>query len=408
MDSVHFFITMDSINTFCMSNLITCPNCNHQFSLDEVQQHKFEEKQKQLEEAMQIELAKKEELIKREMWIKAQAAAEKKFSEENKEKLVELESLKKFELEARAKEMESLRKIQEYEQIQKNLPIEIEKAKMEERKKVEEESRKQAEERTKFDVEKIKLEYEKRESELQKKLEISQKSSEELTRKLSQWSTQIQWEVQEDALKELLISSFPIDIISDVEKWIKWADIIQEVRNEFGQSIGIIAWESKNTRVWDDKWIGKLKEDRLRVNASLSVIVSSVLPKWIEKFWLYDGIWVIDWKYLREVAIVLRSQLIELKQMQNSIIWRDEKLEVVFNYLTSSRFKDKIENIITAFQEMQEQIQKERAVFEAQWKKREWILWKVLSNTSWLYGDLGGILGSKLEKVEYLELWNGV
>jgi len=57
--------------------------------------------------------------------------------------------------------------------------------------------------------------------------------------------------------------------------------------------------------------------------------------------------------------------------MQNSIIGRDEKLEVVFNYLTSSRFKDKIENIITAFQEMQEQIQKERAVFEAQWKKRE-------------------------------------
>jgi hypothetical protein len=90
---------------------------------------------------------------------------------------------------------------------------------------------------------------------------------------------QIQGEIQEDALKQLLGTHFPVDIISDVEKGIKGADLVQEVRNEFGQSIGIIAWESKNTKAWSDSWVDKLKEDRLRVNASVSVIVSSVLPE---------------------------------------------------------------------------------------------------------------------------------
>ena len=78
---------------------------------------------------------------------------------------------------------------------------------------------------------------------------------------------QIQGEIQEDALKALLESNFPIDIISDVEKGIKGADIVQEVRNEFGQSVGVIAWESKNTKAWSEGWVEKLKEDRLRVGA---------------------------------------------------------------------------------------------------------------------------------------------
>jgi hypothetical protein len=69
--------------------------------------------------------------------------------------------------------------------------------------------------------------------------------------------------------------------------------------------------------------------------------------------------------------MILRSQLIEIATLQNSLVGREERLESVFKYLTSSKFRDKMENIISAFQEMQEQIQKERAVFEVQWKKRE-------------------------------------
>lgn len=59
---------------------------------------------------------------------------------------------------------------------------------------------------------------------------------------------------------------------------------MQTVRGPRGTVVGIIAWESKNTKAWSDGWVDKLKEDRLRVNASVSIIVSNVLPKEVEHF----------------------------------------------------------------------------------------------------------------------------
>ena len=46
---------------------------------------------------------------------------------------------------------------------------------------------------------------------------------------------------------------------------VKGADIIHGVRNRSLQEIGVIAWEAKMTKAWDEKWVSKLKEDRLRV-----------------------------------------------------------------------------------------------------------------------------------------------
>lgn len=386
-----------------MSNLITCPHCGHQFSLSDVQKHELEEMREKMKIEVEADMKKRAFAWAQEEVKKAKLEAE----EANKKMAMENESLKKFEVGARAKEMEYFKRVQEFEQSQKNQLFEIEKAKSEERKKVEEESKKQADERAKFDVDKIKLEYERRESELQKKLEISQKSSEELTRKLSQWSTQIQWEVQEDALKELLQQNFPIDNISDVEKGIKWADIIQEVKSEYGQTVGIIAWESKNTKAWSDSWVDKLKEDRLRVNADISILVTAVLPKWVEKFGLYKWVWLVEWSYALPIAIMLRGQIESMSHLRTSLVSKDEKMEVLYNYLTSARFKDKVENIIDAFRQMQDQVAEERRAFESRWKKREQLLEQVIKNTGGMYGDLGGMLGGKLEKVDYLELGGG-
>jgi hypothetical protein len=49
----------------------------------------------------------------------------------------------------------------------------------------------------------------------------------------------------------------------------------------------VIAWESKNTKAWSEGWVEKLKEDRLRVNADVSILVTAILPKDVEKFGLY-------------------------------------------------------------------------------------------------------------------------
>jgi hypothetical protein len=74
--------------------------------------------------------------------------------------------------------------------------------------------------------------------------------------------------------------------------------------------------------------------------------------------------------------------------MKNSLAGKDEKMEVIYNYLTSSEFKAKIENIIEAFSGLKDELEREKRAMEKIWASREKQLDRVLSNTSRLYGDM--------------------
>lgn len=405
---------------------IICPKCGFKFSLSDAHkqeiddivrrrekelENSFLEEQKKREEKFLEEQIKKEEDIKKEMWIKAQSVSQKQLEEklknidqEAKEKEIELENLRKRDEESRKKELEFLREKQALEQKQKDWEIEKEKAIIAERKKIEEEFSKQSYEKFEIEFEKKQLEYEKKMQEKEKQMEALKKSLDEATRKANQWSMQIQWEIQEDALKNILKANFPIDDVRDVEKWIKGADIIQIVKNKFWQDSWIIVWESKNTKAWSDSWVEKLREDRTLVKASLAIIVTNTLPEGIKHFALYKDIWVTSWEYVIPLTFTLRENIIALEHMKNSLAGKDEKMEIIYNYLTSSEFKAKIENIIEAFSGLKDELEREKRAMEKIWASREKQLDRVLSNTSRLYGDMQGLIGSNFQKIETLEL----
>ncbi len=386
-----------------MSNIITCPNCGHQFSLSDVQKHELEHMRGEMQETIKAEMQKDFDERARSYAVKVKAEAE----EQAKKQAIELDSYKKRDEESRAKEMQYLKEKQVMEMRAKDMEIEKERAIIEAKKLMEIDIKIQIEKEQAYNTDKLRLEYEKRMAEMQKQLEMTQKAVEDANRKANQGSMQIQGEIQEDALRELLMTNFPTDTISDVEKGIKWADVIQEVRNMNG-TVGIIAWESKNTKAWSESWVDKLKEDRLRVNADISILVTAVLPRWVDKFGLYKWVWLVEWSYALPIAIMLRGQIESMSHLRTSLVSKDEKMEVLYNYLTSAKFKDKVENIIDAFRQLQDQVAEERRAFESRWKKREQLLEQVIKNTGGMYGDLGGMLGGKLEKVDYLELGGGL
>ena len=74
------------------------------------------------------------------------------------------------------------------------------------------------------------------------------------------------------------------------------------------------------------------------------------------------------------------------------------------NILSSPAFKYKIEAIIEAFTSMKSDLDKEKVAIQKLWDKRETQLNKVLKNTAGMYGDLEGIIGNTLPKIEALEL----
>lgn len=82
-------------------------------------------------------------------------------------------------------------------------------------------------------------------------------------------------------------------------------------------------------------------------------------------------------------------------------------MEVLYGYLTSTEFRDKIQNIVEAFQNMKDQLDSEKRAMERIWANREKQLDRVISNTARLYGDMQGLIGAKLQGVQYFELGAG-
>lgn len=236
------------------------------------------------------------------------------------------------------------------------------------------------------------------------KLDQLSKTVEELNKKLEQGSQQAQGESLEIELEELLKHNFPFDDIVPVAKGVKGADVIQKVKNQFGFECGTILWESKRHKRYDPKWIVKLKEDQRNEKANVSVLITQVLPDNITTFDLQDGVYIGSFNSSIGIASALREQLIQIQILRQSEVGKNQKMESMYNYLTSHEFAQRISAILEAFELLQKQVNDERKAFEKQWSAREKVLKQVIKNTSGMHGDLKGLIGASLPDIEALQL----
>ncbi|MBZ5553374.1 MAG: DUF2130 domain-containing protein [Acidobacteriia bacterium] len=231
-----------------------------------------------------------------------------------------------------------------------------------------------------------------------------QKQIEELKRKAEQGSQQTQGDVQEIELEALLTEKFPQDTIERVPKGEHGGDVLQRVIGPFGQVCGMILWESKRTKNWSDGWLSKLRDDQHAAKAELAVIATQALPKGVETFDQVDGIWVTHFKYAIPIAVALRQSLIEIATARQATEGQQTKMEMVYQYLTGPRFRQRVQAIVEAFSSMHEDLQKEKKAITKQWAKREEQIDRVMQAAVGMYGDLQGIAGKTLQEIEGLEL----
>lgn len=231
-----------------------------------------------------------------------------------------------------------------------------------------------------------------------------QKQIEDLKRKAEQGSQQLQGEVQELELESLLRAKFPFDAIEPVPKGEFGGDVVQRVVGSGGQTSGTILWESKRTKNWSDGWLAKLREDQRAAKAEIAVLVSQVLPKGVETFETVDGIWITHPRAALPVATILRHSLLEIAMARQASEGQQTKTEMIYQYLTGPRFRQRVEAIVEAFSSMQEDLDKERKAITKQWAKREEQIDRVMQSTVGMYGDLQGIAGKSLQEIEGLEM----
>lgn len=358
------------------------------FELDKVKQIENERKNIEAEVLARAEEQNKLATIKLQKKIeeaeKEKEETRKMFEEESAEKDKKLKLAAQNEIELR-KEKQKIKEEKDAFELEKTRQLD------EERKKIEEDASRKATEVKQAEID-----------QLNKKLADATKAKDELARKLEQGSQQTQGEVQELILEDLLKTEFIYDEILPVPKGKNGADVIQKVKRKSGTDCGTIIWESKNTKNWSEGWIQKLKDDQRAVKADIAVIVSSVLPVGAQNISLRDGVWVCDIKLALSIAIALRHSLEAVSREKALSVGKNEKMEILYAYLTGTEFKQRVEAIVETFTSMKSSLDKEKLYFEKSWAEKEKQIQKVIKNTVGIYGDLNGMV--QLQKIETLEL----
>lgn len=394
---------------------ILCPHCKKEIPLTEAISHQIrEELQKEFAaegRKREQEIALKEQaLMKREKAIEEEyaqkmrlerARLEKELRQRAEEKIaLELKDLqsqvaeKELKLkEAQKAELELRKERRELEERQKTLELEMHRKLDEGKALIREEAMKNlSEEHRLKDLEK------------DKQIKDMLKQIEELRRKAEQGSQQTQGEVLELELEEILKANFPLDQIEPVGKGRRGADILQKVHNQHGQYCGTIIWESKRTKAWAEGWIEKLKDDQQEAKAEIAVLATSVLPKEVANFGYMNGVWVTDYTLTVCLAIALRINLIQVANAKMAAVGKNEKMEVLYNYLSGPEFSQRVEAIVGSFVSMKNDLDQEKRAMNKIWSKREKQIERVIHNVSGMYGDMQAIAGASLPQIKSLEL----
>lgn len=405
---------------------IKCPNCGQKIDVDQILYNQLEDdiRQKYLKELSRVkqDFEDKESKLKQKerMITEKEALMQEQIDQKVKEEMVAQKSSLTIQLK---KQLESenedrIKSMQEELNSKSDQVKELNatKAKLEQVKREKEEQ-----------ADLIKLEMERRLSQTlrDERVAIAKQESEkhemklresntiieglksklaEAQRKAEQGSMQLQGEVQEVGIEEWLAEQFPLDTISEVKKGQRGADCIQVVHTRQHQNCGTIYYESKRTKEFYPSWIEKFRDDMREQGANIGVMVTDAMPKGMERMGLVEGIWVCTFQEFKGLCFVLRENIIQMSNALTSQENKGEKMNMLYDFLTSNEFKLQIEAIVEGFTQMHIDLLAEKKSITGHWKKREKQIQKVLLNTNHMYHSIKGIAGNAIQSIQSLEL----
>jgi hypothetical protein len=317
-----------------------------------------------------------------------QAEEKKALEEELEEKTKKVSELQKREIELR-REKRSL------EQKKQEMEIENQRTLDAERKKITEDATKAAAEDQMLKI-----------REKDDLIRSMQQQIEALRRKAETGSQERQGEALEGTLQDTLQQAFSFDGFEEIKKGQRGADILQIVRNNNGRECGKILWESKNTKDFSNKWIEKIKTDQQQASADIAVIMSIALPKEINNFGVYEGIWITDYKSTIGLCTAIRETLVRVEREKVVTQHQESMKDVVYQYITGQEFSMRVKRIADAYIGMQRDLDSEKLAMSKIWNKREKQIATVLDNLTGMRGEIEGIVGGQklLPSIETLSL----
>lgn len=239
---------------------------------------------------------------------------------------------------------------------------------------------------------------------LKKQLEDNEKHTAELLRKQQQGSMQLQGEIMELAIEDYLSSTFTLDSITEIKKGANGADCIQIVNTREVQNCGVIYYESKRAKTFQSAWIEKFKTDLRDKKANIGILVTECLPNDMQRMGLKDGIWICTFQEFKGLSAVIRESIIQVNKAMYTQENKGDKMVMLYDFLTGNEFRMQVESIVDAFEQMQDDLRKEKTAMQRIWSQREKQLDKVIQNTAGMHGAIKGIAGNAVQTIVALEL----
>jgi hypothetical protein len=373
---------------------ITCPNCGREFSLDQGFGQQVLEQlaeasagtilaMRAAERATVERLAEASVAVRLEESRKALGERDRALAEKDRQ----MATLREEQLQLR-KERERLKdeKAALALEVQKQVDQQLQRR----------ESIVRAQETERYQLEK---------AELQKKLDDAGEQLAAAQRKMEQGSQQLQGEVLELVIEEGLRRAFPLDAIEEVKKGQRGGDVVQRVITRSGQVAGTILWETKRAKEWAPQWIPKLKEDMRASGAAVGILVT--MPAALPKDWpagayfaAYEDVWITQSSTAFGVAELLRLGLLDLHRQRAISAGKGEKMEALYDYLTSPQFAQKLKAVYEVFKKMREELESEKNVTMQRWARREKQLQAGVAQLLGIGGEIQGLAQQELPLLE--------
>ena len=399
------------------SLMVTCPECGHEFALEGVIQHDIENRlRKELEgqlskrerelkvkaESLQLRESETDTSVETEVKRRLPELQQEALKEARDELRVEMEDISGSVKELKGKlkdaqesELEVRKRMRRMEEEKGEADLQLQRQLDEEKKKLQ--TSIETNLNSKFDI--VKNEYE-------EKIRGLTEQISHLNQRAHQGSQQLQGEAQEVALEHILKDYFQNDRIEPVKKGKSGADILQYVRGTNGKDCGLIIWESKRAKSWSNDWTRKLRADQREAKADIAVLVTQSLPDDVRNFQIREGVIITDFSHAVPLSSLLRVQIEALSRATNANSGRAEKEAMVYDYILSNEFRQRIQGAVEAIVSAHEDIEREKRALTKIWNKREMELKRALLDMADVYGSMQGIIGSALQEIPSLDMPN--
>jgi len=99
---------------------------------------------------------------------------------------------------------------------------------------------------------------------------------------------------------------------------------------------------------------------------------------------------------IRPVAEALRTLLLETHRVEMINTGKEEKMELLYTYMTSENFSRKVRTVVESFVSMKSQLDSEKRAIQKQWAAREMQINRVTETMSSFVGELQAIAQNAL------------